>query len=392
MSKSTRERLIRLIDDWGDEPGCYEDWDSVLKVNILIAAEKEFGVTSFFNSADIPGITGLESLLTFMEPRISRKKVLVLDCDGVLWDGLAGEGTATMTDKQWVFQQDVSDLECDGVLLCLCSKNNPEDVHETWKTVRGGLSHVQMCIYPQQIVAEEISWDSKVDGLKRLAAKLNLGLDSFVFVDDSPIERAEVLARLPEVTVLDTVEPLTPYFTNLPGKSLTEQYRLRQTVQTAMDEASDRQAFLDSLDMRAVMRVNDESLAPRIAELSQKTNQFNMTLRRFAEADLRWMMNKRGSKAFCASLVDRFGDAGWVAMAVFTPMLETWQLEDFCVSCRVLGRGFERAFIEKCLSALGNPYCQLYYKAGPKNAVCSNFFDGQKVAEHVPRAPVKWEE
>ena len=379
-----RDKIKQIIDDWSDEPDSFEDWDSLLKVNVLVQVEKEFGVR--FASAEIPNITGLESLMAYLER--PRKKVLVLDCDGVLWDGLAGEGTANMTDKQWVFQQDVSDLECEGSLLCLCSKNNPSDVHETWKSVRGKYSHVAMCIYPQQIVAEEISWDSKVDGLKRLAAKLNLGLDSFVFIDDSAIERAEVQERLPEVTVLAPSEQFTHLFAGLGGKSLTEQYRLRQTVQTAIDESADRQAFLDSLEMRAVMRVNDESLIPRIAELSQKTNQFNMTLRRFTEDEIRDSMQQ--GRVFCASLKDRFGDAGWVAIAVCETDGIAWFLQDLCISCRVLGRGFERAFVEKCEESLSLPI-YVSYVPGPKNQQCANFFDGNRVADHIPRAPVTWE-
>ena len=378
-----RDRLIQIINDWADEPDSFKEWDSILKVNVLIQSEKEFGIK--FNSADIPGITGLKSLLSFVEPRLVGKKVLVLDCDGVLWDGLAGENSERLSPRHFLLHEKICELESKGVLLCLCSKNNPDDV---WNVI-----HDLNDITKSDFVASEISWDSKVDGLKRLAAKLNLGLDSFVFVDDSPIERAEVLARLPEVTVLDTVEPLEPYFKNLPGKSLTEQYRLRQTVQTALDEATDRQAFLDGLEMVATMRVNDESLAPRIAELSQKTNQFNMTLRRFTETEI--LERMKTGYVFCASLMDRFGDAGWTAMAVFEGNnFGGHVISDFCVSCRVLGRGFERAFIEKCFSKMRGPIIKNYV-AGPKNQQCSAFFEDiviAHVAEHVPRAPVKWEE
>lgn len=381
---STRERLIQIIDDWSDEPDSYEEWGSLLKVNVLIASEKEFGVQ--FNSAEIPSITGLTTLLARLEKPM--KKVLVLDCDGVLWDGIVGEGTAYVTADNLNFQGKCRAFEGQGVLLALCSKNNPQDVHDAFVTLEA------MSLTLKHIAAWAISWDSKVDGLRRLAADLNLGLDSFVFVDDSPIERAEVQERLPEVTVLSPNDTIGNWFPNLPGKSLTEQYRLRQTVQTAMDEAGDRQAFLDSLDMLAVMRVNDESLAPRIAELSQKTNQFNMTLRRFTESEILDSMDLMNRFVFCASLVDRFGDAGWVAMAVFEHDGNAWNLLDLCISCRVLGRGFERAFVEKCFDYMQTTRrwpIVVHYTPGPKNSVCANFFDGQKVADHVPRAPVKWE-
>lgn len=390
---TTRKRLIQIISDWSDDPDASPEgpWDSVLRVNVLLATEKEFGIQ--IPAQDILAITDLKSLLAYLEPRAASKKVLVLDCDGVLWEGIVGEGTAKVTQRCSNLQSYLITLEAQGALLALCSKNNPQDVHDAFATLP------QMQLTEAQICASEISWDSKVDGLKRLAARLNLGLDSFVFVDDSPVERAEVAERLPEVTVLDVSEPLHPYFSKLGGKSLTEQYRLRQTVAAAEAEATDRQAFLDSLDMRAVMRVNDESLAPRIAELSQKTNQFNMTLRRFTEEDVRRKM--QAGFAFCASLKDRFGDAGWVAQAIFANPDDASNdsdddviLEDFCVSCRVIGRGFERAFIEKCMSHIAAQgwSAKIYYVPGPKNAVCASFFDGQKVAEHVPRASVKWEE
>ena len=402
---TTRDRLITIIEAWSDDPldESLEQWDSILKVNVLIQTEKEFGVR--FNSAEIPAITGLETLLAWLERNIEKpaeqpaeqqtvmsKKVLVLDCDGVLWNGTAGEGGIVFSLDSIEFQKQVSRLEQAGVLVCLCSKNNPADVQGIFADV------AWISIGWTQIVASEIGWDPKPEGLKRLAKRLNLGLDSFVFIDDSPHERAEVQAALPEVTVLAPEEPFAHLFTELPGKSLTESYRLRQTVQEAMDSAVNRQAFLDGLDMVATLRINDESLIPRMAELSQKTNQFNMTLMRMTELELlrRLFRPSAANFAFCASLKDRFGDAGWVAMAVIEFREHAFWLDDFCVSCRVLGRGFERAFVEKCLEFIpGRDQFPLktYYMAGPRNQVCGKFFDADgKVSETVPRAPVRWED
>lgn len=377
------DKLAKLIhtvrEAWAEDP-LAADWDSLSKIHIIIEAEKQFSVK--FGSEEIAGIVDADTLAAAIDRKFRGKKVLVLDCDGVLWQGVVGEGSAMMEDWCVEFQRQVVELESKGVLICLCSKNNPEDVHEAMRT-QWFIPDVLMPLQPERIVAEEISWDSKVNGLRRLAAKLNLGLDSFVFMDDSESELAEVHEALPEVTV---IWPRTSSFEGdvmplfrLHGSSLTEKYRAAIEARTVAVEAADRTEFLKSLNMEVTVAVNDPALAARCAELSQKTNQFNVTLRRLTVDHIHDRLAVGLHVLFCGSVKDRFGDHGPVAfLSLFNNSVGEWVLEDFCVSCRVIGRGFERPFANACFEyarTVEDMPVRTRYVPGDRNQQCEKFFD-----------------
>jgi len=325
------------------------------------------------------------------------KKVLALDCDNTLWGGIVGEdgvqavlvGTDGIGRAYTGFQQALLCLESRGVLLVLCSRNNPEDVREVLA------SRSDMLIRPEHLAAQSVGWGLKSDGLKSLADTLGLGLDSFVFVDDSAVEREEVRQSLPEVAVPDFPEDPSDlaafgydlgwrYFYHVSlsdeDRHRTGQYQVRAEVELVRQGAASPEAFLSSLQMTSRIACNSASLIHRNAQLSQKTNQFNLTLRRYTESEMAEMTDTPDSLVISASLADRFCDHGWVALAIvrLAKPAAFWQLDTFLMSCRVLGRGFEREFSKWCIEyarSLKDLPVRAEYVPGPKNSQTARFFD-----------------
>lgn len=306
-------------------------------------------------------MAGLASLAQWILPLLQRlqrpsHKVLVLDCDNTLWGGVIGEdgvggvllGQDGMGRLYQAFQQAASHWHGQGIVLALCSKNMADDV---WRQFD---EHPGMVLTRAQIAAAEIGWEPKSQGLRRLAARLNVGLDSLVFWDDSEMERAEVRANSPEVMVITPPADLWSWpdaLLTLPALWSRHQSRddvLRQHSYQAQAEAEavrrqlgDEHAFLRQLALHA----NWQPLSPgnqlRAEQLSQKTNQFNLSSRRYQAAELA-RLAAEGCEVWLASLRDRFADHGMTALLVMRPLDEGRVLLDtLAISCRVLGRGFE---------------------------------------------------
>jgi FkbH-like protein len=292
-------------------------------------------------------------------------KVVVLDLDNTLWGGIVGEdgpgglalGGSGVGAGYVAFQEALLALRAQGVLLCVASKNNPDDAHEVLDR------HPGMRIRRQHLSAERISWEPKSAALRQLSEELGLGLDSFVFVDDSPAECEEIRRLLPEVSVLQ-LPPDPARFVEalravpaLDRMVLTGEDRMRADLYAAERErsaarpadAADPEAMarhLRSLQLRArVRRLGAEDL-PRAAQLTQKTNQFNLTTIRRTEAELAALRAEDGWRLYGLDVADRFGDYGFTGLALARRTADdTWDLDTVLLSCRVLGRGVETALL-----------------------------------------------
>lgn len=325
------------------------------------------------------------------------RKVIALDCDNTLWGGVVGEdgvqgiqiGSDGIGAAYLAFQHTLLALEARGIIITLCSRNNPEDVEEVFAR------RPEMAIPRERIAAAQVGWGPKSQGLRALADTLGLGLDSFVFVDDSAAEREEVRQALPEVAVPEF--PKDPaelpafgyelawrYFYRISlseeDKRRTEQYRARAQVQAMLEQGAPSSDFLASLGMRARVAVNPKDLISRNAQLTQKTNQFNLTLRRYTEAEMAQLTERPDILICSGQLADRFGDHGWVGLAILRrdQTAGCWWLDVLLMSCRVLGRGFERAFTLACIKK-ARSICLApvrgEYIPGPKNAQASRFLE-----------------
>ena len=324
------------------------------------------------------------------EIALKRKKCLVLDLDNTLWGGVLGEdgieGIKLGGDypgKAFHYYQDaLLELSKSGVILTVCSKNNEEDVLEAWE------KNPFMVLKKDNFAAWRINWADKATNIKELAEELNIGLDSFVFVDDNPTERELIKQVLPMVEVPEF--PAQPYelpqfFKDLveryfrvysltnEDKQKTEQYKANAQRAQAQRSFVDFDAFLESLDIQITIEAANEFNIPRIAQMTQKTNQFNLTTKRYTDAEVRSLV-QAGWKIWCISVADKFGDNGITGCI----MVNGDTFDTFLLSCRILGKGIEDAFIKKILSLLkesGVKTVLALYVPTAKNAQVKDFYE-----------------
>ena len=321
---------------------------------------------------------------------LKRKKCLVLDLDNTLWGGVLGEdgidGIKIGGDypgKAFLyFQEALLELSKNGVILAVCSKNNEQDVMEAWE------KNPFVVLKKEHFAAYRINWQDKATNIKELAEELNLGLDSFVFLDDNPTERELIRQLLPMVSVPDF--PDQPYELPLFFQSLvegyfkvyaitdedrkkTEQYKANALRLESQRQFADFDAFLQSLDIRLTIEAANEFNIPRIAQMTQKTNQFNLTTKRYTDADIKAMV-ANGWKVYCMSLADKFGDSGITGCI----LLNGSEIDTFLLSCRVLGKGIELAFMKRILQVVkaeGIDKLKAKYIPTVKNAQVKDFYE-----------------
>jgi FkbH-like protein len=296
------------------------------------------------------------------------RKCLVLDCDSTLWGGVVGEEGlhGIRLDPNdfpgssfYGFQRSVLSLQSQGVIVALCSKNNERDVFEVLD------NHPHSLIKREHLSAWRVNWEDKPSNLKALAQELNIGLDSLVFVDDNPAECARVREFLPQVQVLQVPKSLAEYPTLLfregcfdrlawTGEDLkrTQLYRdegARTQLKAAMQDTDE---FLRSLEMSLDIRPVEASAVPRVAQLTQKTNQFNLTTRRYTENEISELARADDSAVFALSVRDRFGDLGLTGVLIAKRRGRTAAIDTYLLSCRILGRTIEYAFLHRSLNVL----------------------------------------
>jgi FkbH-like protein len=293
------------------------------------------------------------------------KKCLVLDCDNTLWGGIVGEdgisglklGTTYPGSVFYEFQQEVLNLYHRGVILALCSKNNEEDV---WNVFR---SHPYMLVREEHISAAQINWRDKVANIKQIALDLNIGLDSLVFVDDSEFELHLIKELLPEVEILHNPTSGNTNFRErfmacglFDTLTITEEDKQRgnmyraQTIRSKLlAEATNLDDYFESLEMVVEITVANEFTIPRITQLTQKTNQFNLTTNRYSEADIKAIVENPSADAISLRLMDRYGDLGIVGVCILFYEGDEALIDTFLLSCRALGRKVEDILLNQAL-------------------------------------------
>lgn len=281
-------------------------------------------------------------------------KVIVLDCDHTLWDGVCGEDGAhgvALTAEHLALQQFMVDQTQAGMILCLASKNVPEDVWAVFD------QRDDMILQREHLVNWRINWQNKADNLRDIAAELSLGLDSFVFLDDNPVEIATVQAKAPEVLAVQLPENTAVWPTFLhhfwpfdhlkitaedqKRTQLYQQNMARERIRQTSDSLAD---FLDSLNVQIDITEATANNLPRIAQLTQRTNQFNISTKRRTEAEIR-ALQQSGVHVWQITVQDRFGEYGLVGAIMAELNESTLEIDSFMLSCRVLGRGVEQAMM-----------------------------------------------
>jgi FkbH-like protein len=345
-------------------------------------------------SRDACRLLSAEYLKFFRALRGKSKKCLVLDCDNTLWgsivgeDGLAGIrlGTTFPGSAFLAFQRAILDCYHRGVLLAICSRNNEADVLEVLR------SHPAMLLREEHFVARRINWTNKAASLKEIASELRIGLDSLVFMDDSAYEIEMVRSLLPEVTSVqlpkepelfaDCLRAGAWFDTLLVAEedkfrsAMIQADKKRDQVRREMGGVSLEQ-YLCSLEMTACLGPPTEVQVSRVAQLTQRTNQFNLTTRRYAEADIRSMFASASTGLLAISLRDRFGDLGLVGAAVLAEAEGIVRIDTFVLSCRALGRGVEDVLLAGCVHwarAQGARQLVGQYVPSAKNGLVADFY------------------
>jgi FkbH-like protein len=324
------------------------------------------------------------------------KKVLVLDLDNTLWGGVVGEtgalgitlGEGPEGEAFTAFQKHVKGLADRGVVLAVCSKNNDADAREPFE------KNPSMALSLDDVAAFEASWDPKASAIRRIAKTLQLGTDSFVFVDDNPAEREQVRQALPEVAVVDLPEDPAEFVRALSeglwfeAVDLTDEDRLRAGQYRVERQRRDAEvafesldAYLTSLGMIADVRAVDETDLDRVVQLIGKTNQFNLTTRRHPAPKVRQMVTAPGAIALTLRLEDRFGDHGLVSVIIAVrdeTDARTLHIDTWLMSCRVIGRTVEEYFFNVLVDLArtsGVDRIAGVYLPTAKNAIVEDLYD-----------------
>ena len=311
------------------------------------------------------------------------RKCLVLDCDNVLWDGILGEEGIKSINAS--FQREILNLHDRGVILALCSKNNEDDVIDVLK------NHSEMILREKHIAARQINWADKVTNLLRIAEELNIGLDSLVFADDSSFECDLVRERLPQVAVLCLSGDSSlfsfklqeqGYFDtlsiSLEDKRRNQMYQEESQRKSLIASSGSMEDYLASLDMVAEIGLVAESNIPRVAQLTQKTNQFNLTTHRYTEANIRTFASDPNTQIFYLKLIDHVSDIGLVGVVIIKYKEQLAEIDTLLLSCRALGRGVEDvfiSFIKNIARSRGYQHLSGKYIKSEKNTQVSNFYE-----------------
>ena len=319
-------------------------------------------------------------------------KVLVVDLDNTLWRGILGEdgpnglemGPAGAGWPYRSLQQALLQLKANGILLAACSKNNPDDALKVLA------EHPDCLMRPGDFAALEIGWEPKSQGMRKIADRLRLGIDSFVFLDDSAFERAEVREALPQVTVLEFPDdPVSlvaclcdcPAFDSL-RVTAEDRERAASYVAEARREELQRTAtspeeFFRSLNITLKLFRADATQFDRLHQLILKTNQFNLTTERLAPDEFRAMLERQDTLVLGMRVTDTLGDSGVTGLAIVNGIgSDILTVSTFLLSCRVIGRTVENAFLSWLVSraeAAGAGEVRMSFRPTGRNQVALDF-------------------
>ena len=323
------------------------------------------------------------------------KKAVIFDCDNTLWKGILGEDGFDGIDmsehsKIGGLYHQVQNmavwLSKHGVLIGLCSKNNPEDVADVLAR------HPDMSLKDENIVISEVNWNDKATNLRAIAENLNIGLDSIVFVDDSDFEINLIREQLPQVLCVQVPEAIYDYPAKLADiintyfffsdskadLDKTNQYKQQAQRNQQKNKFGDITDYLKSLEMEVFFGVDKSEEAERVAQLTQKTNQLNVCTNRYTQSQIEDIKDSDMKSYLSLSVSDKFGDSGLTGVAIVEYNGTKGRINDFLMSCRVMGRNIEFCFMDYIIDFLKRHGCgtiEASYIPTQKNKPVSDFFE-----------------
>ncbi|NMC05032.1 MAG: HAD-IIIC family phosphatase [Candidatus Lokiarchaeota archaeon] len=303
-----------------------------------------------------------DEYMNYVRPLMGKiKKCIVLDLDNTLWGGIIGETTQasiklgpTGEGKPYHdFQKFLLSLFNRGIILAINSKNNHDDAVQMINT------HPNMVLKLKHFAALRINWNDKVNNMKEIAEELNIGTDSLVFIDDDKVNCELVASCMPEVHTIripedpsnilkemmriDLFNVLQLTDEDLEKGSMYSAQRSRNELKAKFENYTD---FLKNLEIKLVIKKGDDAQLPRLAQLTQKTNQFNMTTKRYSESDVESFIKRHDAFVLSVQVIDKFGDSGIVGEIIIIESDDAWNIDTLLLSCRVLGRNVEFKLME----------------------------------------------
>lgn len=300
--------------------------------------------------------------MSYIKPLMSMaKKCVVLDLDNTLWGGIIGEdgidkinlGPTPEGRPYLEFQKHLLALFNRGIMLAINSKNNPNDALEVLR------KHPDMVLREEHFASMKINWDDKISNMSAIAKELNIGLESLVFIDDDKFNRQMIKNALPEILTVDLPDDPALYskalteLTDFNAFQITREDRDKNQMYLEQRKREDFKAaagnineYLKGLEMTVTIRKVNSFAMPRISQLTQKTNQFNMTTRRYLEENIKKFSEDRNFLVVSVKVEDKFGDNGIVGAAIVKKQKTCWVIDTFLLSCRVIGREIEKALLE----------------------------------------------
>jgi FkbH-like protein len=289
------------------------------------------------------------------------KKCIVLDLDNTLWGGIVGEegfngiklGPEPPGNTFMEFQRVLLSLQQRGIILAINSKNNFEDAIKVIK------DHPYMILREEHFASIKINWKDKVSNMREIVKDLNIGSDSLIFIDDDPVNREFVKSTIPEILVLDVVNDSSIYASMIENmidfsvlkitdedKNRGKMYLKQKEVNELQESTPDLETFLSQLNLKITIKEVDEFTLPRTSQLILKTNQFNLTTKRYQQIEIGKMISDSNFFVGCAQVEDKFGDNGITGVFIIRKENEKeWIIDTFLMSCRIMGRDIEKGIM-----------------------------------------------
>jgi FkbH-like protein len=342
----------------------------VLDIDALasLIGQSAWSAGRYWYAAKYPFATGMiplyaDNLMRILAAQMGRsRRVLVLDLDNTMWGGIVGddgiEGLALgsgspLGEAHSALQRMALSLKERGIILCVSSKNDEAIALDAFR------NHPEMILKEDDVVAFRVNWDDKAANIKAIADSIDLGLDAFVFLDDNPAERKRVRDALPAVAVPELPEDPGEWLPVFQAAGYFEQagfskedqlragfYKANALRAAQLERIGDHDDYLRSLGMTLSIAAFDNAGRKRIAQLISKSNQFNLTTRRYSEAEIAGMQSDPDVFALQARLEDIFGDNGMISAVICRQAGQSWEVDTWIMSCRVLGRRVEETILQ----------------------------------------------
>ena len=304
-------------------------------------------------------------LMSYVKPILGKnRKCIVLDLDNTLWGGVVGEDGFdgielghTPRGKAFVeFQKELLSLWNQGIILAINSKNNFDD---GIKVIR---EHPDMILREKNFASIQINWNDKAQNMKQISNEINIGLDSIVFFDDDKLNQERIRQEFPEILTINVSDDPSDFVSilkeindfNVLHRTIEDakrgemyaQQRERKTLEKSVSNIDD---FLKQLDIKVQIKKSNKFLIPRISQLTLKTNQFNLTTKRYQEEDIKKLSDNENFEVGCAQVLDKFGDNGITGVYIVEKNKDFWLIDTFLLSCRIMGRGIESAILTEII-------------------------------------------